>query len=152
MNTPLMNTLRKRRRVAIDKFEKTLTEQNHKNRVQIQNILNKYTKTGILTHINTVQGSYGDYPTAVDFQTMQNIIANAKTMFNSLPSSIRSEFDNDPAKFLDAVQNPENRDHFLEMGFDAEDLPEPVEVPAPQDPPPEPAPEPAPEPPAEPQP
>lgn len=143
------NKLRERRRVHTGNFDKTLTEQNHKERVQIQNILHRFTKTGMLTHVNSLQGTYEDFPTALDFQTMQNIIANAKSMFESIPAQIRAKFKNDPAVFLEAVHDPSMRENLLEMGFSEDHLP-PAEGPgpeaAPNDRAPSAEPEPAPEP------
>lgn len=123
------NNLRKRRRVAISDFDETLTEQSHSKHCNIGNILNKYKKTGMLTHVNSMQGRYEDFPNSVDFHAMQNVIANAKSMFESIPSHIRSMFDNDPSKFLDFAQNPENREEMLDLGFSDEHLPAAVEPP-----------------------
>lgn len=79
----------------------------------------------MIHHVNNMQGKYTDYPTAIEFHDMQNIIAQAKSMFESIPSNIRAKFENDPAKFLDYANNPENREEMLEMGFSVEHLPEP---------------------------
>lgn len=141
--------LRQRRRVSLDKFDESLTEQSHKKMCSVGSILKKYKKTGLIDHTTSVPGKYADYPNYIDFHLMQVKIANAKSMFESIPSHIRAKFDNDPGKFVDFASNPENRNEMLEMGFDGDNLPEPVE--APQDPQPEPAPEPAPEPVPEPQ-
>lgn len=135
------NKLRARRSVTIDNFDDSLTEQNHASRCNISNILNKYRKTGLVTHNSAVQGSYADYPGSVDFHAMQNIIARSKSMFELIPSHIRAEFRNDPGIFVDFATDPDNRDALLEMGFSVDHLPAAAE------PPPEPAPEPPSEPP-----
>lgn len=145
-----MNPLRERRRVALVKFDKTLTEQAHLKSCSMSNILNKYKKTGMLNHINNMVGKYEDYPTEMDFHSMQTQIAFAKSMFESIPSHIRAEFDNDPAKFLSFASDPENREHMLKLGFSVDHLPEKPVNPPPVDTPVEPEPEPAPEPPLEP--
>lgn len=138
-----MNELRKRRRVAIS-FGESMTEQSHKKSCDINTILNRYKKTGIINHINNMQGKYEDYPSSIDFHLMQTKIAVAKSMFESIPSNIRAKFENDPGKFLDFASNPENREAMLEMGFSEEHLPEKPETPASPEIPVEPAPEPAP--------
>jgi len=38
-------------------------------------------------------------------------------MFNDLPSSIRSRFGNDPAAFLDFVQDENNADEMVKLGL-----------------------------------
>lgn len=133
------NPLRIRRRVSL-KFGESLTEQSHKKSCQISTILDRYKKTGIITHNNSMQGTYADYPNEMDFHLMQNKIAVAKSMFEAIPSNIRAEFNNDPGTFLSFAQDPENREKMLEMGFSIDHLPPAVE------PEPEPAPEPEPEP------
>lgn len=139
----MKSKLREHRKVTIGGFEKTLTEQNHKERVQIQNILHKFTKTGMLTHVNRLEGKYGDFPTHIEFHAMQNIIAKAQSMFESIPAQIRAKFQNDPAVFLEAVHDPANRDELIELGFHPDDLPDQIEPAA------GPVPEPAPDPPAQ---
>ncbi len=76
----------------------------------------KYQKTGAIEHVNKHQASYG-YATSDDFQTSLEIVARGRDMFNELPSSIRTKFENDPAKFLDFVQNEENLQEMQEMGL-----------------------------------
>lgn len=138
---------RERRSVGIGDFGETLTEQNHKERVQIQNILHRYTKTGMLLHVNSLEGTYGDFPNHIDFKTMQDTIAAAKSMFESIPAQIRAKFDNNPAKFLEKVHDTKEHEALIEMGFHPDDLPGYVE---PETPAAEPVPEPAHEPPTEP--
>lgn len=145
-----MNELRKRRRVSLSGFSPSLTEQSHKKSCDIHNILKKYRKTGMLNHVSSMEGKYQDYGTSLDFHRMQLQIANAKSMFESIPSEIRAVFHNNPGVFLDFATNPENREKMLEMGFSIDHLPEKVEEPPviPPEPGPEPAPnsEPTPEP------
>lgn len=96
---------------------KTLTQQHSKNECDINQILKKYRKTGLLDHVNTYQGKYDDLSQPIDYQTALNVVINAKNSFDSLPSNIRKKFDNEPAKFLDFVGNPDNLDEMREMGL-----------------------------------
>lgn len=137
-----MNNLRERRSVSIDDFSPSLTEQAHKNQCDIHRIIGKYKKSGLMTHVNAMEGKYADYPNSLDFQLMQVKIATAKSMFETIPSHIRAKFKNDVGQFLDYVTNPENRQEMIELGFKPEHLPDEVVA----EPQPEPEPEPAPEP------
>jgi len=112
----------KRKRVQLKKDLSNPAQQQFKEECDINNILAKYQQTGILEFTNNNQARYGD-ATSIDFQQAQNIVANATAMFDSLPSSIRAEFENDPALFLDFVDNPENRDKAIEMGLIKEPKP-----------------------------
>ncbi|AXL14620.1 internal scaffolding protein [Microviridae sp.] len=108
--------------------EQGLTEQSYKDECDIHQILRKYEKTGMVTHTAAYAGTYGDFVNSVDFQEAQNVIADAKTMFETVPSKIREQFYNDPAQFLEFIQNDDNRAEIEEMGFDTSHL-TPLETP-----------------------
>ncbi len=97
--------------------EKGLTKQSFKDECDINNILKKYEKSGILEHANKYQGQYADVTGTVDYQTALNTVMAAKDMFMSLPASIRTMFDNDPHEFLEFAQDPENQEAMIEMGL-----------------------------------
>jgi phage internal scaffolding protein len=93
-----------------------LTEQNHKDETDINKIVRKYNKTGLIDHLNQFEKQYGDM-TGYDYQDAMNTVAAANTMFEGLPSAIRNKFDNDPAKFINFVDNEANEDQLVEMGL-----------------------------------
>jgi phage internal scaffolding protein len=93
-----------------------LTEQNHKDETDINNIVRKYNKTGLIDHLNQFEKQYGDM-TGYDYQDAMNTVAAANTMFEGLPSSIRNQFDNDPAKFINFVDDQANADKLIDMGL-----------------------------------
>lgn len=99
----------------------SLTKQSSRDECNINLIMAKYAKTGVLEHLNEHKGDYGDFADAGTFLESQIIIQEASEMFQSIPSEIRKEFDNDPAKFLDFVQNPENLEEMVEMGLASRD-------------------------------
>ncbi len=122
----------------------TMTQQSMQDECDINNILQKYQKTGLVSHLAAHQGEYSMMPTLPEFSDAMNLITGANTMFEELPSSIREKFQNSPGKFLDFLSNPVNRQEAIEMGFiDPPAEPPPVEVP-PAAPPPQDAPESAP--------
>lgn len=85
-------------------------------------IMSKYEKTGVINHFNTHQGDYGDFLGFSDFHDAMNQVRAAEDAFASIPSRIRKEFNNDPAQFMEFAQNPSNLDKMREMGL-AKDLP-----------------------------
>jgi len=93
-----------------------LTEQNHKDETDINQIVRKYNKTGLIDHLNQFEKQYGDM-TGYDYQDAMNTVAAANTMFEGLPSAIRNKFDNDPAKFINFVDDEANADKLVEMGL-----------------------------------
>jgi len=93
-----------------------LTEQNHKDETDINKIVRKYNKTGLIDHLNQFEKQYADM-TGYDYQDAMNTVAAANTMFEGLPSQIRNKFDNDPAKFINFVDDENNYDAMVEMGL-----------------------------------
>ena len=111
------------------------TKQSDADACEINNIMAKYLRTGAITHFNKHNPQYGD-ATGPDFQTAMNIVTSAQTMFDELPSNIRNRFQNDPAAFLDFVQDEGNTAEMAELGLtnspvqatnlDSENAPEPA--------------------------
>jgi len=93
------------------------TKQSFREESEINNIVARYQKTGILDHVAKYGGSYGSMPAAGDFHEAMNLVTEAQSMFEELPSSVRSRFANDPASFLEFVGDDENRDEMVTMGL-----------------------------------
>lgn len=109
-----------------------VTEQHHKKACDINNILAKYRKTGLIDHIQTYQGQYGNV-TGADFQNAQNLVAEQKSIFEELPAEVRDQFDNDPANYLNKVMTDEGIQELQEMLNPApEPEPQPEPEPAPE--------------------
>lgn len=92
------------------------TKQSFKDECDINQIMSRYQKTGILEFVAKHAAQYGDC-TGIDYQEGMQILTQAKSMFAELPSSIRTQFHNDPGEFLDFVNDPENRAEMREMGL-----------------------------------
>lgn len=115
----------------------SMTKQSFQKECDINTLLARYQKTGLLTHVAAYQGDYSDLSDVPDYHTAMNAILNAQFAFDTLPSSIRKHFNNDPAQFLDFVSDPDNADEMQEMGL----IPAaPIQEPVPQAPEPEPTP------------
>ncbi|AXH77979.1 MAG: internal scaffolding protein [Microviridae sp.] len=92
------------------------TKQSDKDSCDINLIMARYIKTGVLDFVNKNAASYGDI-TGIDFQTSMDTVAKAKTMFDQLPAELREQFDNNPGFFCDFVSNEENLPEMAEMGL-----------------------------------
>ena len=110
------------------KCGKTLTEQHHAKTCNINAIMARYNKTGLIDHINTYQGRYGDVSGA-DFQTAQNLIAEQETIFHELPANVRRHFHDDPAEYLDQVMTEEGQQKLAQLLNPAPPAPEVPETP-----------------------
>lgn len=92
------------------------TRQSFKDECDINNIMSRFQRTGVLDFVNRREPQYVDC-TGLDYQRAQDLVLQAKAMFAELPSSLRSRFENDPARFLDFCQDPENQDELVKLGL-----------------------------------
>lgn len=118
-------------RISLNFQKPSRTMQAPKAECDINTIMSKYQKTGLLTHVNEHQGQYADLGDSVDFQMANNHLIAANESFQSLPSSLRKKFDNDPAQFLDFVNDPKNIQEMQKMGLTKT----PYQKPTPETPP-----------------
>jgi len=105
-----------RYRVSIAFPGKGRTKQEFKEESDINVIMARYMRTGHLDNVTTRLPQFVDLEGGDFYQAMQ-IVAESKSLFQELPSHIRTRFENDPGKFLDFVHDPENRSEMAEMGL-----------------------------------
>lgn len=98
------------------KNEEVITKQSFKDECDINKILEKFQKSGAITHFASHAPTYGDC-TPVQLHDALNTVANAETMFEELPSSIRKKFNNNAEQFLEFVQNDKNLEEMRELGL-----------------------------------
>lgn len=107
------------RKVQLDcSNDEPITEQHHLAEVNINAIIKRHgmdiiQKTALLRS----QEFQFDDVTGNDFQEAMLKITKAQETFESLPSALRKKFDNNPAQYLDFVQNPENIEELYSMGL-----------------------------------
>lgn len=104
-------------RVQLDTGSDSEVQQCFKDECDMNFILRKHQKTGLLDHVNTYKGDYADLSEPVDYQTALNVVISAESAFSSLPSNIRKQFENSPHKFLEFVNNPDNIDSLRDLGL-----------------------------------
>ena len=92
------------------------TEQEHIEEADINYIADRFMRTGEAPQLLNLPTA-GDFSGIFDFQTAMNTIAQAKTEFMSLPAKIRTRFGNDPAQLLAFVQERDNYDEAVKLGF-----------------------------------
>lgn len=95
----------------------TPVQQHMKDEVDINNIIKKYDRTGLITHVNQSVAQYGDFSEVNEYQESLNMVINAQNAFDELPSSIRKRFGNDPGEFFEFATNPDNHDAMVELGL-----------------------------------
>nr|WAE43869.1 MAG: internal scaffolding protein [Microviridae sp.] len=105
------------KRVQIFFNEPSRTHQSFKDECNINNIVRKYKKTGVLTHVTSAVAQQGDFCDVPTFHEAMNIVASAQQHFDQLPSLVRKRFSNDPAQFLDFVGDASNLDEMRSLGL-----------------------------------
>ncbi|AXL14640.1 internal scaffolding protein [Microviridae sp.] len=124
--TPLKTT--DRFRVQFATTGPSLTHQSMKDECDINRIMLKWQKTGVIDHAKTFQGQYADFTQVTgDYQEHMNAVIEANDMFLTLPATVRKKFDNDPGQFLEFVNDPDNLEDMVELGLaTARQDPDPV--------------------------
>ena len=97
-------------------FPDGITEQYHNDSCDINKILAQFMETGIMPPTNQRTPNYMDV-SEVDFHDMQTQIANANSLFEELPEHVKATFDNQPHKFLQFAENPDNLQALTDMGL-----------------------------------
>jgi len=82
----------------------------------INNIVARFHKTGVLPNVN-VPGVFADVSDAPSYQDALQIVINAENQFMALDAKTRKKFSNNPAEFLEFVENPENAQELVNMGL-----------------------------------
>lgn len=92
------------------------TKQEFARECDINNIMSRYLKTGIIDHVRDSAPQFLD-ATGLEFQSAMELVAQAESLFEELPSSIRNRFENDPRQLLEFVHDPANVAESVAMGF-----------------------------------
>lgn len=110
-----------RARVSVGFLLPSMTKQSFKAECDINQILRKWQKTGLVEHVAQFDGRYDDVSGVVDYQDALGQVMAAEEAFASLPSGLRKRFENDPGKFMDFVLNDKNREEMRALGLLKED-------------------------------
>lgn len=89
---------------TIDTGDESLVAEEFGNETDINNIVNKYLRTGYIPP-ETVSKAFADVSNFDDYQGTLDKIKAAQDSFLELPSHVRARFANDPAQFMDFMQN-----------------------------------------------
>ncbi len=109
--------MRDRFEVIVDCGTDGGAKQSFKDECDVNQILARYAKTGLLTPVTARSPAFVDVTMVGDYRSAIENIRSAQELFMDLPSGIRTEFGNDPAEFLDFCIDPENEDRMRELGL-----------------------------------
>lgn len=92
------------------------TQQHQAADADINTIVKRFKVTGLLPQASRLP-SYGDFSEVVDYRTAMDAVIAAEKSFMALPSDIRGKFANDPQKFIEFAEKPENLPELRKMGL-----------------------------------
>lgn len=94
-----------------------ITKQSFADEVDINKIVARFEKTGMVEHINRGTPFYGDVSELVDLKQAMEIVTTANDLFNGLSAEIRNRFANDPVQMVEFLQDPKNLDEAIKLGM-----------------------------------
>lgn len=95
----------------------SLTQQQFKAECDVNNILAKYKKTGLISHLAKHKGNFGDFSNFEDYQTSLHKVMQAQESFGHLPSELRNKFQNDPGKLIEYLGDKANDEEAIKYGL-----------------------------------
>jgi len=105
-------------------------KQSFKDECDINQIMVKYRQSGLIGHVARNRGLFLAVDDVGSYQEAIERVRTARVFFDGLPASLREEFQNDPAKFLDFIGDPANEREIRRLGLEpvVQPAPEPAEV------------------------
>lgn len=105
-----------RKRQVIKFPGKGRVKQQFREESDVNVIMARWRKTGILPSGTAKQPMYGDFSNAVDYQSARQAVNDAEDSFMKLPAKIRARFDHDPFKLLEFMNDQANEAEAIELG------------------------------------
>lgn len=93
------------------------TKQHFKDTCDINKIVARWRKTGVLEHVSTKVASYGAFTQPNDLAEAYDQVNRAEELFHELPSEIRKRFDNDAIALIEFLEDPANVEESQELGL-----------------------------------
>lgn len=109
--------LEKRLMSVINCSEPKLTRQSDKKMSDINNILKKYSKDGVLPSTREHLARYIDNTQIPSLEDAHQVISEAKTLFMQLPAHVRKLMDNDPSKMEEVCKDPKYQELLVKEGI-----------------------------------
>lgn len=103
----------------------SVTNQSDAESTDINKIMARYEKTGLITDLITGEARkpiYGDFTGIGNYYDLRTRLARANELFDALPAAVRNRFDNDPQKLIDFVQDAKtNANEMHDLGLISEE-------------------------------
>lgn len=91
--------------------------------VNVNEIIKKHRRTGVVTHWSGKTPMYGDFTQSVDLHSALNLVREAEAAFMELPAEVRKVAKNDPAYFLELLAQEAGTAELVSAGLEVEPRP-----------------------------
>jgi phage internal scaffolding protein len=103
--------------------DESMTQQHFHDETKIDNILDLYSRTGILPS-KEVQPVFADLlGMSDDYHDSLNLVLQAQESFYNLPAHVRERFNNDPSYLMRFLDDEANRQEAIDLGLILVDKP-----------------------------
>lgn len=93
------------------------TKQSFKDKVDINKIIKRHHKTGMIEHINKKEPFYGDVSDIAGYQESLEVVMKANELFGNMSAEIRKKFKNNPMDMITWLQDPKNAQEAFDLGM-----------------------------------
>jgi len=103
--------------------QKSMTNQADMDSADINKIMAKYEKTGVLIDQLGIERkpSYGDFSEVPSYHEALSAVRRIEVAFNTQPAYIRNRFNNDPQELMSFLEDPNNRAEAIKLGIITEE-------------------------------
>lgn len=105
------------KRVVTVNTEHSLADQSQQEECDVNFIMDKYLKTGQVTHLTTLRGQFADVSEIPDLHTAMTQVTQAQQTFDQLPAELRERFGNSPIQMVKFLQDPRNDAEAIQLGL-----------------------------------
>lgn len=108
---------KKNPKTGVMEFDPGLTKQADKDSCDVNKILERFERTGMLPDMIRSDARYGDFSTVPTYQEACDIVLKAQEQFEALSAHVRDRFSNDPARMLEFCSDPRNAEEMVKLGL-----------------------------------
>lgn len=106
----------------------SMTKQEFVKECDINNIISKYHKTGVMDNAKSSEQYYQDVSEYPSFEEAIQYTLTAKESFMGLDPNLRKRFNNDPQRLLNFLEDPKNKKEGQELGLLKQNAPPKVKA------------------------
>lgn len=105
------------KRLEMDFSKDGKTQQNFREQCNINTIVDRARKSGMVSHVSGKMPQYMDVSNMTSYHEAMDTVLRAEYYFNALPAKLRERFYNDPEQLINFISNDENYEEAVRLGL-----------------------------------